>query len=52
MRRDKLDRIVFKLPEELKKEFQILVIKNNKDMTTVLVSLVEEYVRKNGQEAV
>lgn len=41
-----MDKIIFNIPDELKKEFQIKVIKENKDMTAVLVDLVKQYLGK------
>lgn len=41
-----MDKIIFNIPDELKKEFQIRVIKENKDMTAVLVDLVKQYLGK------
>jgi hypothetical protein len=41
-----MDKIIFNVPYKLKKEFQIKVIKENKDMTMVLVSLIKQYLGK------
>ena len=40
-----MDKITFNIDDNLKKRFQIAVIKDNSDMTSVLVSLVEEYLK-------
>lgn len=39
-----MDKIIFNIPAALKKDFQIKVIKENKDMTAVLVNLVKQYL--------
>ena len=41
-----MDYIRFNIPTELKKEFQIAVIKNDKDMTEVLIELIKQYLGK------
>lgn len=41
-----MDKIIFNIPRELKKEFQIAVIQENKDMTVVLVELIKQYLMK------
>lgn len=41
-----MDKIIFNIPADLKKDFQIKVIKENKDMTAVLVDLVKQYLEK------
>lgn len=41
-----MDYIKFNLPTNLKKEFQIKVIKEDKDMTTVLVDFIKQYLGK------
>ena len=39
-----MDKIIFNIPYKLKKDFQIKVIKENKDMTTVLINLIKKYL--------
>jgi hypothetical protein len=41
-----MDYIKFNLPANLKKEFQIKVIKEDKDMTTVLIDFIKQYLGK------
>lgn len=41
-----MDYIKFNISSDLKKEFQIKVIKEDKDMTTVLVDLIKQYLGK------
>lgn len=39
-----MDVIIFNIPVELKKEFQIAAIKNGTDMTSILLRAVREYI--------
>ena len=39
-----VDVILFNIDRELKKQFQIAVIKNGTDMTSVLLKAVREYI--------
>ena len=39
-----MDVILFNIERELKKQFQIAVIKNGTDMTSVLLKAVREYI--------
>lgn len=39
-----MDVIMFNIERELKKEFQIAVIKNGTDMTSILLKAVREYI--------
>lgn len=40
-----MDKITFNIPAELKKEFQLAVIKSDeKDMTTVLLDFIKKFV--------
>lgn len=41
-----MDKIIFNIPTDLKIEFQIKVIKENKDMTEVLNNLIKQYLGK------
>lgn len=41
-----MEKIIFNCPTDLKKEFQIAVIKDNKDMTEVLLELIKQYLGK------
>lgn len=41
-----MEKIIFSIPSELKDEFQIKTIKEKTDMTSVLVSLVKEYLKR------
>lgn len=40
-----MDQIIFHLPKELKKEFKIKAIQEDKDMRKILVELVEKYLK-------
>ena len=44
-----MDKILFNIPKELKKQFQIAIIRNNTDtdMTQVLLDYIKEYIKKN-----
>ena len=39
--------IMIRLPPEKKQELQILAIKNNTNMNTILNHLIDEYIEKN-----
>lgn len=41
------DTIMVRVPPELKKEFQILCLQNDTNMSDVLRQFIEEYVEKN-----
>lgn len=41
-----MDYIRFHIPTDLKKDFQIKVIKEDTDMTTVLIELIKQYLGK------
>lgn len=41
-----IDTIMFKIKKDLKREFQIAVIKNGTDMTAVLLDAVKKYLGK------
>ena len=43
---EEMDKIIFNIPKNLKKEFQIKVISDGKDMTEVLNVLVRDYLDK------
>lgn len=40
-----MDQIIFHLPKELKKEFKIKTIQEEKDMREVLVELIKKYLK-------
>ncbi|MGM9544523.1 MAG: hypothetical protein ACI3T9_06015 [Romboutsia timonensis] len=42
-----MDTITFRLPIELKEQFQIKLIKEKKNMSNVLLDLVKEYVKND-----
>ena len=48
-KRKDMDKILFNIPKELKKQFQIAIIRNNTDtdMTQVLLDFIKEYIKKN-----
>lgn len=39
-----MDRLTIILPKEIKQELQIIAIKNNTDMTTILLGLIRGYL--------
>ena len=38
-------RILIRVPNEIKKELQIIAIKNDTNMTEIILNLIEEYIK-------
>lgn len=41
-----MDKILIRIPTHLKKELQIIAIKENTNMTEIIIPLIENYVEK------
>ena len=48
--KDKLEHINFVISDNLKTEFKILLLRQKKNISEVLVSLVERYIEENQTE--